>query len=430
VGRGPELLSGADVEVLKNPEVPLSDAFRGFIGESTGVLTFTLSGFELTLPLREGVLLNLLNLPPWRKGTLETPWSGSFDRGGITEPNFEPTCSLARPVASAVSIPEAWARRGAMKRRSIGRSVLSVAPLAFGGNVFGWTVDEAMAFRLLDTFVDSGFNLIDTADTYSTWVPGHQGGESETILGRWLRARGRRSDVVIATKVGMEMPSGKGLDRSHIRASITASLARLQTDHVDLYQSHVDDLGTPIEETLETYERLIAEGKTRAIGASNFTTERLTAALEASQSHGWPRYECLQPRYNLLDRDAYEGALEATCRSAGLGVITHSSLAKGYLSGKYRSEVDFQKLPHGPAAARRSTGRGRRVVSALELVAKRLEVPMSTVAIAWIVGRPTVTAAIASATTVVQLEELMAGARLELDAASRKELDVASAGSG
>jgi aryl-alcohol dehydrogenase-like predicted oxidoreductase len=317
-----------------------------------------------------------------------------------------------------------------MKRRSVGRSNLSVAPLAFGGNVFGWTVDEPAAFRLLDTFVDAGFNLIDTADTYSTWVTGHRGGESETMIGRWLRARGRRDDVVLATKVGMEMPSGNGLGRVHVEKSIAASLSRLQTDHVDLYQSHVDDPGTPMEETLETYDRLVRAGKVLAIGASNFTADRLSTALEVSRSHAWPRYECLQPRYNLLDRDGFEGALEQTCSSAGLGVITHSSLAKGYLSGKYRSEADFRRLPHGPAVARRFTDRGRRVVAALELVANRLEVPLSTVALAWVVGRPSITAAIASATTVEQLEELMAGATLELDAASRKDLDLASAGTG
>jgi aryl-alcohol dehydrogenase-like predicted oxidoreductase len=317
-----------------------------------------------------------------------------------------------------------------MKRRTIGRSNLSVAPLAFGGNVVGWTVDEPAAFRLLDSFVDAGFNLIDTADTYSTWVEGHRGGESEAIIGRWLRDRGRRDEVVVATKVGMEVPAGAGLGRAHIESSIAGSLSRLQTDHIDLYQSHTDDAGTPIEETLETYDRLVRSGRVRAIGASNFGTERLVRSLEVSRVHGWPRYECLQPRYNLLDRTTFEGPLEEACTSAGLGVITHSSLAKGYLSGKYRTEADFHRLPHGPAAARRFTDRGRRVVRAVEAVAQRLDVPTATVAIAWVVGRPSVTAAIASATTVEQLKQLMAGAELELDATSRKELDAASIGSG
>jgi aryl-alcohol dehydrogenase-like predicted oxidoreductase len=315
-----------------------------------------------------------------------------------------------------------------MIRRSIGRSSLSVAPLAFGGNVFGWTVDERTAFQLLDRFTDAGFNLIDTADEYSTWVSGHQGGESETMIGRWLRASGRREDVVIATKVGMEMPTGgKGLSRRHIAEAITGSLARLQTDHVDLYQSHEDDPETPFDETLETYSGLLAEGKVRAIGASNFSAERLTRALEVSHAHGWPRYESLQPRYNLLDRDDYEGELERVCQSAGLGVLTYSSLAAGFLSGKYRSKSDLRKSPRGAGMEDRFTDRSRRVLAALDAVSGRLDVARSTVAIAWIVSRPTVTAAIASATSLEQLEELMAGATLQLDAASRKLLDEASA---
>jgi aryl-alcohol dehydrogenase-like predicted oxidoreductase len=315
-----------------------------------------------------------------------------------------------------------------MLRRPIGSSGLSVASLAFGGNVFGWTVDEAMAFRLLDMFVDAGFNLIDTADEYSTWVPGHQGGESETIIGRWLRASGRREDVVIATKVGMEMPSGgKGLGREHIEESVSGSLARLQTDYIDLYQSHEDDPETPLEETLETYARLLAEGKVRAIGASNFTAERLSEALEVSHAHGWPRYESLQPRYNLLDRDDYEGELERVCRSAGLGVLTYSSLAAGFLSGKYRSKSDLGKSPRGVGMEDRFTDRSRRVLAALDAISERLDVTQSAVAIAWIVARPTVTAALASATSPEQLGELMAGATLQLDAESRKLLDDASA---
>ena len=315
-----------------------------------------------------------------------------------------------------------------MIRRPIGRSGLSVAPLAFGGNVFGWTVDEPRAFRLLDRLVDAGFNLIDTADEYSTWVSGHQGGESETMIGRWLRASGRREDVLIATKVGMEMPSGgKGLSRKHLEESITGSLARLQTDHIDLYQSHEDDPETPLEETLEAYAGLLSEGKVRAIGASNFIAERLTEALEVSQAHGWPRYESLQPRYNLLDRDDYEGELERVCQSAGLGVLTYSSLAAGFLSGKYRSKSDLGKSPRGAGMEDRFTNRSRRVLAALDAISERLGVARSTVAIAWIVARPTVTAAIASATSLEQLEELMAGATLQLDAASRKLLDDASA---
>jgi len=311
-----------------------------------------------------------------------------------------------------------------VQRRALGRSGLSVAPLAFGGNVFGWTVDEPSAFRLLDRFVDAGFNLIDTADTYSTWVPGHHGGESESIIGHWLEARGRRDEVLIATKVGMEMSSGaKGLSGAHIEHSIADSLARLRTGHVDLYQSHADDPSVPIEEPLRTYARLLGAGKVRAIGASNFSADRLAAALRASSDLGLPRYECMQPRYNLLDRDGFEGDLEKCCTSAGLGVITYSSLASGFLSGKYRSKADLGKSPRGGRMESRLSGRGTQVLAALDSVSGRLGVPRSTVAIAWILHRPGVTAAIASATSVEQLDELIDGATLQLDATSRKQLD-------
>jgi aryl-alcohol dehydrogenase-like predicted oxidoreductase len=309
-------------------------------------------------------------------------------------------------------------------QRPLGRSGLSVAPLALGGNVFGWTVDEPMAFRLLDRFVDAGFNLIDTADTYSTWVPGHHGGESESIIGHWLTARGRRGDVLIATKVGMEMtPDSKGLSRNHIEHSITDSLARLETDHIDLYQSHADDPTVPIDEPLRTYARLQESGSIRAIGASNFSTERLSEALRVSGQLGLPRYESMQPRYNLLDRDAFEGELQKCCEAAGLGVITYSSLASGFLSGKYRSKSDLTKSPRGARMEPRLTGRGPRVLEALDAVSERLGVSPSTVAIAWTVSRPGVTAAIASATSVEQLDELMEGATMRLDAMSRSQLD-------
>jgi aryl-alcohol dehydrogenase-like predicted oxidoreductase len=309
-------------------------------------------------------------------------------------------------------------------RRPLGKSGLAVAPLALGGNVFGWTVEEPTAFRVLDRFVDAGFNLIDTADTYSVWIPGHHGGESESIIGRWLESRGRREDVLIATKVGMEMaPDSKGLSRSHIEQSITGSLSRLRTSSVDLYQSHADDPSVPIDEPLRTCARLLSDGKIRAIGASNFSAERLSEALRASAEQGLPRYESMQPRYNLLDRDTYEGALEKCCESAGLGVITYSSLASGFLSGKYRSKSDLTKSPRGVRMESRLTGRGPQVLAALDSVAERLDVARSTVAIAWIVGRPSVTAAIASATSVEQLDELMEGARMQLDATSRSQLE-------
>jgi aryl-alcohol dehydrogenase-like predicted oxidoreductase len=311
-----------------------------------------------------------------------------------------------------------------INQRPLGKSGLSVAPLAFGGNVFGWTVDEPTAFRLLDRFVDAGFNLIDTADVYSTWVPGHHGGESETIIGRWLESRGRREEVLIATKVGMEMtPDSKGLSRNHIEQSVAGSLSRLRTGYIDLYQSHTDDSSVPIEEPLRTYARLLEAGKIRAIGASNFSTERLSEALRASSKLGLPRYESMQPRYNLLDRDGYEGDLEKCCESAGLGVITYSSLAGGFLSGKYRSKSDLSKSPRGGRMEARLTGRGPQVLAALDGVAERLGVARSTVAIAWTVSRPGVTAAIASATSEVQLDELMAGAKMQLDATSLGALE-------
>jgi aryl-alcohol dehydrogenase-like predicted oxidoreductase len=311
-----------------------------------------------------------------------------------------------------------------VSRRPLGKSGLSVAPLAFGGNVFGWTVDEPTAFRLLDRFVDAGFNLIDTADTYSVWIPGHHGGESETIIGHWLEARERRDDVLIATKVGMEMSlDSKGLSREHIEHSFAASLSRLRTGHIDLYQSHADDPSVPIDEPLRAYAPLVKAGKVRAIGASNFSAERLSEALRASAKLGLPRYESMQPRYNLLDRDDYEGAIEQCCESAGLGVITYSSLASGFLSGKYRSQADLAKSPRGARMGPRLTSRGPQVLASLDRVAERLDLPRSTVAIAWVVARPSVTAAIASATSEAQLEELLEGAQMQLDATSRAELD-------
>ena len=232
-----------------------------------------------------------------------------------------------------------------MNMRKIGASELAVAPLAFGGNVFGWTADEAASLRLLDTFVAAGFNLIDTADIYSRWVPGHQGGESETIIGRWLRRGANRDRVVIATKVGLEMgPGKKGLSKCYIFEAVEKSLARLQTDYIDLYQSHQDDPATPLEETLSAFAQLIQQGKVRAIGASNYTADRLALALKTSRDNNLPRYECLQPLYNLSDRAVFEDALEPLCLRAGIGVIPYYSLAAGFLTGKYRTEKDLAGL--------------------------------------------------------------------------------------
>ncbi len=315
----------------------------------------------------------------------------------------------------------------AMQLRQLGRSGLGVAPLAFGGNVFGWTADEATSFALLDAFVDAGFNLIDTADVYSRWVPGHAGGESESIIGRWLRASGKRDRVVIATKVGKEMgPGQSGLSRAYIRSAVEASLRRLQTDRIDLYQSHDDDAATPIEETLGAFAELIREGKVRAIGASNFSAARLALALETSRRLGLPRYESLQPLYNLYDRSGYEADLEPLCRAEGLGVIPFYGLAKGFLTGKYRSAADLGKSPRGAGIRGYLNPRGMRILAALDAEAARLCATPAQVALAWQMARPGLTAPIASATSVAQWRELAGAANLALGAEAIARLDAAS----
>jgi aryl-alcohol dehydrogenase-like predicted oxidoreductase len=312
--------------------------------------------------------------------------------------------------------------------RKLGKSGLAVAPLAFGGNVFGWTIDEATSFSLLDAFVDPGFNLIDTADVYSTWAPGNKGGESETIVGRWLKRGGRRDRVLIATKCGWDWgDNGKGLSKAHILRSAEASLARLQTDHIDLYQSHIDDPETPVEETLEAHARLIEQGKVRAIGASNFGAPRLAEALAASRQRGLPRYESLQPRYNLYDRDSFEGELEALCLREGLGVLPYYALAAGYLTGKYRSEKDQGQSPRGSGMSKYMNPRGQRILAALDEVAAAKGATPAQIALAWLIARPSVTAPIASATSLKQLAELVKAATLKLDPDAITQLDRASA---
>ena len=315
------------------------------------------------------------------------------------------------------------------QRRQLGRSELQVSPLCLGGNVFGWTADEQASFRVLDAFVAAGMNFIDTADVYSRWAPGHHGGESETILGTWMTERGNRDKVVIATKVGGDMGSqGKGLSRSHITRAVDASLKRLKTHYIDLYQSHVDDADTALEEALSTYADLMTQGKVRAIGASNFTAERLAQALRVSQRHAYPRYESLQPLYNLYDRAGYETALEPLCRNEGLGVISYSSLGSGFLSGKYRTDADVSKSARGAGVKRKFyNDRGFTILRALDEVAERQESTPSAVALAWLLARPGLTAPIASATSVEQLGELVAATRLTLDAASISLLNQASA---
>ena len=315
-----------------------------------------------------------------------------------------------------------------MKKRKLGNSGLEVFPLALGGNVFGWTADEAISFRVLDAFVDSGFNFIDTADVYSKWAPGNRGGESETLLGKWLKRPGNRKKVILATKVGMEMgPGKKGLSKSYIMLAVEDSLKRLQTDYIDLYQSHTDDADTPLEETFEAYARLIQQGKVRAIGASNFSAERLLQALEVSRQGGYPSYQSLQPLYNLYDRADYETKLEPLCREKGLGVITYYSLASGFLTGKYRSEKDLSKSPRGQRVGKYLNERGRRILDALDRLAKERGSSPAAVSLAWLIARPGITAPIASATDLDQLHELMDGPKLELSPSEIELLSRASA---
>src|ERR1019366_5271963 len=285
-----------------------------------------------------------------------------------------------------------------MKKRKLGHSEILVAPLALGGNVFGWTVDESTSFALLDQFVSSGFNLIDTADAYSRWVPGHSGGESETIVGKWLKQSGKREQVVIATKVGMEMgPGRKGLSKAYVLQAVEDSLRRLQTDYIDLYQSHLDDADTPLDETLETYAQLVRQGKVRVIGASNFSALRLEQALNVSRQHAYPRYESLQPEYNLYQRSGFEAALEPACVKHGLGVICYFALASGFLTGKYRSEKDLAKSVRGGSMQKYMNERGFRILDALDDVAKQHQSTPTKVALAWLIARPSITAPIASA---------------------------------
>jgi len=314
-----------------------------------------------------------------------------------------------------------------MDKRRLGATGFEVAPLAFGGNVFGWTVDEATSFRLLDTFVDAGFNLIDTADSYSRWVKGHEGGESETIIGRWIAQRGRHHDVIIATKVGSDMGEGhKLLRKDYVVRAAEASLRRLRVDCIDLYQSHWDDENTPLEETLGAYEQLLRQGKVRAIGASNLSAARLEQALGASAATGLPRYATLQPHYNLYERASFEGELQALCVRENVGVITYFSLAAGFLTGKYRSESDFAKSARGQGMKKFLNPRGIRILDALDAVARRYGATPAQIALAWLMARAAVTAPIASATNPTQLRELLHATTLHLDPEDSAALDEAS----
>lgn len=302
-------------------------------------------------------------------------------------------------------------------KKPLGDTDLEIFPVVFGGNVFGWTADENQSFKLLDAFVKHGGNCIDTADVYSRWGDGNQGGESENILGKWMSRHKNRQQLIIATKVGADMGNGrKGLRKKYILEACDASLKRLKTDYIDLYQTHFDDESTPVAETLDAYDQLISEGKIRHIGASNMSAERLKESLECSAEHHLPSYKTLQPHYNLYARESYESTYEPICLGHGLGVITYYSLQSGFLTGKYRSQDDLDKSIRGKGMAKYFDDRGNKILEALDKVAAELQAAPSTVALAWLINRPSVTAPIASATSEAQLTDLMAAPSLELSA--------------
>lgn len=334
-------------------------------------------------------------------------------------------CDLISAVQNPPAVFTFAAIINPMEKRRLGNSELEIAPFTLGGNVFGWTIDERTSFEVLDAFVDGGFNFIDTADSYSRWKPGNKGGESETIIGNWIRSRNNRHKVLIATKVGSDMGEGKNLRKKYILEAVEASLRRLQTDHIDLYQSHWDDINTPVAESLEAYQRLMQQGKVREIGASNFSKERLAEALSASQT-GLPRYQTFQPRYNLYDRVEFEKEYEQLCLYENLGVIPYYGLASGFLTGKYRSENDLSKSARGEGVRKYLTPRGFKILEALDKVAKEYHTTPAAIALAWLRDRPAVTAPIASATSVQQLKDLMNAAEIILNKDAINELDAAS----
>src|SRR6185312_5466226 len=318
-----------------------------------------------------------------------------------------------------------------MEKRELGKSGIWVSPMAFGSNVFGWTADEATSFKLLDYFVDAGFNLVDTADVYCRWVTGN-GGESEAIIGKWLSKSKKREKLVIATKVGHTMGMGpkaeKGLAKEYIFRAVDASLKRLQTDYIDLYQSHQDDEATPIEETLEPYDILVKQGKVRAIGASNFSAPRLAESLKVSRKHNFPAYQTLQPLYNLYDRATYEKELATLCVDKSIGVINYYALAAGFLTGKYRNENDLSKSPRGGRVkSSYFNERGLTILKAMDEVAKQYNATLAQISLAWLLTRPAIAAPIASATSTTQLLELLKGVEIKLDTASIEKLNKASA---
>jgi aryl-alcohol dehydrogenase-like predicted oxidoreductase len=316
-----------------------------------------------------------------------------------------------------------------MNKKPLGNSGMAVPPLIFGGNVFGWTADEATSFALLDSLMEAGFNAIDTAEAYSYWAPGHRGGESETVIGNWLHRRGGRDHILIFSKVGLlPTTNDPSLSSRNIMRAVEDSLRRLRTDYIDLYQAHRDDETTTLDETLEAFARLIEAGKVRAIGASNYTAARLGQALDTSRRLEVPRYEVLQTHYNLLERAGYEDALEPLCQKEQLGVISFFSLAAGFLTGKYRSEADLAQSARGPRyISKYLNPRSFRILAAVEAAAKEQGVTAAEIAIAWIIARPSVTAPIASATSLDQLRTLLTATRVSLDRDTIAALDAASA---
>mgnify|MGYP003575939013 FL=1 len=316
-----------------------------------------------------------------------------------------------------------------MEKRPLGNSGLQVAPLAFGGNVFGWTANEKTSFELLDAFTDAGFNLIDTADNYSHWAPGNKGGESETIIGNWLKQSGKRHKVVIATKVGGAFPGGKkDLSKKYILKAAEDSLRRLQVETIDLYQSHWDDEVTPVSETIDAYAQLVKEGKVKAIGASNLSPQRLQQSIDYSKEANLPQYQTLQPEYNLYNRQKFEQDYKAICERENLGVINYYALASGFLSGKYRTAADAAKSARGAGIVKEYLNeRGLRILKALDSVAEKHNTNAATVSLAWLMAQPLITAPIASATSVAQLQELIKATEIKLSADDLAELDSASA---
>jgi aryl-alcohol dehydrogenase-like predicted oxidoreductase len=329
------------------------------------------------------------------------------------------------PIAACFH-PTTWSET--MKMRRLGRTGLSIAPLVFGGNVFGWTADEKTSFSLLDAFFDAGFNAVDTADVYSSWAPGNRGGESETIIGKWLKQSGRsRDSAVIVTKVGSELgPDRKGLSRRWIMQAVEESLKRLQTDYIDLYLSHWPDPDTPYEETLAAYDTLLSQGKLRAIGASNLDAQQMRDALDVAAANGLPRYDVLQPEYNLYDRASYDGPLRNLCIAEEIGVITYFSLARGFLSGKYRSHKDLEGSARGGGVEKYLDGRGMRILGVLDEIAEETGAKQAEIALAWIIARDGVTAPIASATNADQLASLVRSAELTLPEEAIRRLNEVS----